>query len=331
MLVVQRILGIVKIFQPHVGDVRIVHRMRPAQVFVVSDRGQWSAKEARAREIQTLAALKMPFIKLSVAEPGLVRVGEQHGLLRFGAAGTDDPYVGADRGLNILDRFAHLAARSVRFAEHEFQQHVTLESQHVPGLEVRDQPRLHLRIAGQVVVQSIGVGLTDGLQVRLDLGKVGLGMLRDLERAVQQVAVQAGFAVHLRIATETGNVGVFDLPEIVLSLRIGKAEHYGDVGGTLDVRHAPLVAMNGDLGSELVGRVVGAPVASDGETRGEQQPSQSISGMSRAAATHGSHSFERTEVRRWLATIEEEIAGGCGRMAACDSCPRIRPDRPSLP
>src|SRR3954466_12042977 len=100
------------------------------------------AEKARTGKVQSFAALEMPFIKLSVAEPGLMRIGEQHSLARLGAAGTNGPGVGTRGCLDLLRRGRELAFGRVRLTEQELQQHMALVGQHVPGFEMRDDARL---------------------------------------------------------------------------------------------------------------------------------------------------------------------------------------------
>src|SRR5262245_15032582 len=116
----------------------------------------------------------------------------------------------------------------------------------MPWLEPGDESRLDLRVLFEEVVQPVGRRLADLLHLLAQIRLVGLRNLDYFERAVCQVGVERAFTVDFRRAAQGLNVGVFDLPEIVFSLGVNETEDNACVGRAVNVRHTPIVAIDGD-------------------------------------------------------------------------------------
>ena len=141
-----------------------------------------------------------------------------------------------------------------RVAEAQLQRDVPREGHHVPGFEPRDQPRLDLRVLCQVVIQAGGKRRAEVPIVRDRAWENPRANWRTISNAaIELVGIQALGAVHFAIAAQRHDVRVFDLPEIVLGLRVGEAEDRAGVGGGVDMRHAIAVAIDDYRGGQLRG------------------------------------------------------------------------------
>src|SRR5262245_41514316 len=120
------------------------------------------------------------------------------------------------------------------------------EGEQMPGLKPGDQSRLDLRVFFKEVIQPVGRGLADLLHLFAQLRVISLRKPDDFERAVGQIGVERLFAVSFRRSAQGLNVAVFDLPEVVFSLGVNETEDDARVGRAVNVRYAPIVAVDGD-------------------------------------------------------------------------------------
>ena len=67
---------------------------------------------------------------------------------------------------------------------------ITAKSERMPGLEVRDQPRLRLRIGREIVIQAVGQRLADLLGFRRGVFIFLFGEPGDLQCSVDEVVGQ---------------------------------------------------------------------------------------------------------------------------------------------
>ena len=145
------------------------------------------------------------------------------------------------------------------------------EGQRHPRLEVRDDPRLHLRMRGEVEVQSVGPRVHQRLQPRRALLVLRLhvgGVDEDLH---PQILVDRRLPFRFREAPHRVQVVRLDAVEVVFGLRVDHAEHGVGVGLAGDVRDAPVVADDGDvLRLFLPARRVGTGVLLRAERRERQ-------------------------------------------------------------
>src|SRR4030095_4695392 len=96
------------------------------------------------------------------------------------------------------------------------------------------------------VVQPVGRRLADLLHLRAQLRVFGFRNSVYFSRARGPIAVERLFAVNLGRAAQGLNVAVFDLPEVVFGLGVNESEDDARVGRAVNVRRAPVVAVDGD-------------------------------------------------------------------------------------
>ncbi len=252
--IVERMVGIVELDPPDVGDVRLVGRERPAQVIVVSQDHHRAAVGRGAAEIPAAGAADVGLEQLGKPEPGQMWIDQQQGIPRVRLGRRDRPAVGAAGGPDAIVGPRQVRVRQPGAAEAQLQRDVPAIGQHVPGLEVLDQPRPRVAVRGQVMIQPGGKRGAERSQLGIEHRIHRLGPGHDLERPIEQVRVQPSRAVHLGIPPHGQDVVVFDLPEEVFGLGIGKAEQRGLVVLPVDVRRAEGVAIDRDFAGQPPGQ-----------------------------------------------------------------------------
>ena len=80
--------------------------------------------------------------------------------------------------------------------------------------------------------------------LRFEPIETGLRLRHDLEGPIQQIGVQPVMAVHFAVTAQTQDIGVLDLPKVILGLGIGKAEHHVLVGLAVDMRDSKGIAID---------------------------------------------------------------------------------------
>ena len=161
--VLQRIFRIVESLLPHIHHVRLVHRVAPAEIFVMPDRRKPRAEERRARHIPTLFAMHMALIPLAHSEERLVWIDEQQRVAAGAFGRRDRPHVGPLPFRRVL----HVRAPQTCASEQKLViQRESPERQRMPRLEMLDQPWMDLRILRQIVIQTIGQRVQDRLHPR---------------------------------------------------------------------------------------------------------------------------------------------------------------------
>ena len=94
--IIERILRVVERLAIDVGNVRVVHGVRPAQVLVMADRRDGPPKKLDPEKCSPRRCADA-LVELAGPEPRLMRIGEEHRRFRLRLAGTDGPGVRADR------------------------------------------------------------------------------------------------------------------------------------------------------------------------------------------------------------------------------------------
>ena len=162
----QRMLGIVERQPPQVGDVGLVGRQGPAEAVVVPQAEDRAAIHRGAGKVQAGGTANVGFEQLRKAEPGQVRIGQQHGIARGRLGRGDGPAVRALRGPNHVVRAGQIGVRKAGAAERQLEQDVPAEDEHLPGLEMSEQLRPNVGMGGQIIVQAGG----ERFAMRLDFG-----------------------------------------------------------------------------------------------------------------------------------------------------------------
>ena len=103
----------------------------------------------------------------------------------------------------------------------------------------------------QIEVVAGGESFGDALDLGIEGRESATCGLDQLEGSYLDVALESRLAHDLGVAAECLDVGVLELPEVVFALRPRRAERNRRVGLAVDVRHAPLVAMNDDFARPL--------------------------------------------------------------------------------
>src|SRR5688572_4340495 len=142
---------------------------------------------------------------------------------------------------------------NVRRAEQPAQDGEALEEEDVPGFHALEQTRLGLGMLREIEVVARCKSLRNALDVGIERGESVASRVDQLEGRDFDVVLEPLLADDLRIAAERLDVGVLELPEVILALRPRRPERDRHVGLAVDVRHAPLVTMDDDRARERVG------------------------------------------------------------------------------
>ena len=102
----------------------------------------------------------------------------------------------------------------------------------------------------EIEVVAGGESFGDALDLGIERRESAASGLDQLEGGDLDVALESRLADDLGVAAERLDVGVLELPEVVFALRPRRAEGDRRVGLAVDVRHAPLVAVDDDLAGE---------------------------------------------------------------------------------
>ena len=109
-----------------------------------------------------------------------------------------------------------------------------------------DQARLYRRMRGQIIVQTIGPGIHQGLEPGRAGGIIGLQVHRIDEQFHAQVLPDRGLALNLgHPALGIDEIGLNPV-EIILSLGIGQTKYGVGIGGPVDMGNAPVIANDRD-------------------------------------------------------------------------------------
>ncbi len=114
-----------------------------------------------------------------------------------------------------------------------------------------EQARLRLGVLGEVEVVAGGESLARCVGSRDRAWRSRCGRTRPARKRRPRGRSRVRLADDLGVAAERLDVGVLELPEVVLALGPSRAERDCRVGLAVDVRHAPLVAVNDDLTGEI--------------------------------------------------------------------------------
>ena len=233
--------------------------MHPPGVLVEALVDEELAPGDRAIGVQSLVAGRLQF---GAEEERSVRIDQQQGMTVLGVGRGDGEAVGAGRlfepdvGIGIQHRGLGGAVEGFQLAErHPFDvaaDAALAEAQGHPGLELGDDPRFHLRVAGEVEVQPVGPGVHQALQPGRAGGVLSLQVHRVNEQLHPQVAVDRRFALGFGQPSQRVDVVGLDAVEVVLGLGVGHAEHRVGVGFAMDVGDPPGVARDADLGGLLL-------------------------------------------------------------------------------
>ena len=98
---------------------------------------------------------------------------------------------------------------------------------------------------GQVIIEAGSEGIAESPHLRIEPAIFFAGQARNLERVVKAILVQALLAVQLGSSAQSENEILFDAPEIILGLRVGKTKDSARVGLAKDMRNTIGVAING--------------------------------------------------------------------------------------
>jgi hypothetical protein len=182
------------------------------------------------------------FVPLARSKERLVRVDEQH-RVSCGAFGRHDgPHV---RTLG-LHHFGGVFLGDIGFTVHEqVIDRVPVESEHIPGFEMRQQPGMHLRIVFEEIVHPIGKRIEQLPDLGVRSFVFRFGQAGDLQGPDDQVVIERLLPVNLGGASQGANVAIFDLPEIVLGLRVCVAEGATGIGRPEDMGNAVRVPVDG--------------------------------------------------------------------------------------
>jgi hypothetical protein len=126
------------------------------------------------------------------------------------------------------------------------------EAERHPRLESLDYARFHLGMLVEIEVQAVGIRVHQGLEPRgargvLLLQRVGLD-----EELHAQILINFRFAFGLRQPAHRIDVVGFHAIEIVLGLRVDRAEDGVGISLSVDVRDAPVITNDGDIASLLL-------------------------------------------------------------------------------
>ena len=108
-----------------------------------------------------------------------------------------------------------------------------------------EQARLHLRIAGEVVVEAVGKRVAQGLQPLRSRSKRGARFVLTHVEARAQIAVERGFAFHFGKAPDSPDVVALYPREIVFSLCIEESEYGVGIRRCIDMGNSEIVAHDG--------------------------------------------------------------------------------------
>ena len=251
-------------FVDHVGRGRGMH---PADVMVEALVDEELSPGCRAIDVEASVA---GHLQLGAKEERGMRIDPEQRMAVGGELGRNGDAVGAGRfdparwrvdarhrlacpaveRLQFVERYALDIAADAAFAE----------AQRHPRFEMHDDARMHLGMGSEVVVQTIGPGIHQGLQPAGTLGVKLLEFHRVDEQPLAQVRPDRRLALGLgQPAQRVKVIGLHPI-EVILGLRIGHAEHRVGVGLAVDVRDAPVVASDRDglrlaLPARFVGRV----------------------------------------------------------------------------
>src|SRR5262249_36838362 len=124
-------------------------------------------------------------------------------------------------------------------------QSVAIERQQIPGLEPGQQPRLHLRVALEKVVEAFGGRVQHLLGVRRRPLIFRFGQPRNLQGTHQLIVFQRLGAVDFGSTAQRTQVTVLDLPEVIFGLRVYVTEDTAGVGWPKDVGNTVVIAVDG--------------------------------------------------------------------------------------
>ena len=198
-------------------------------------------------------ALEVRLHELREAEPRHVGARHQQRMAARGAGAADGPAVGAGRRPDLRIAARQEVVGEAGEAERQLQRDLAEVGQHVPRFELFDQPRPHVGMRVEVVVDPRDERRVEPLRRAIERREVALAARHDLERPIEQIRVEPLRAVDFAVAAEREDVGVLDLPEEVLGLDVAVAEDGRFVVVADDVGEAELVAVDGDPRGELAG------------------------------------------------------------------------------
>ena len=194
------------------------------------------------------------------------------------------------------------------------------EAERHPGLEVRDDSRLHVGVFVEVEVQAVGEGVHQSLQP----GGACCVLLLQLdgidEELHAQVLIDFGFAFGFGEAAHRVDVVGLDAIEVVLGLGVDHAEDGVGVGLAVDVRDAPVVADDGDVARlSLPARDLRVSVRMKQRERrrrtGEEERDSSGDGSSSCAG------FSIRDIRTFLLVSRSRWVGGVNSLPASVGVP----------
>src|SRR2546425_10246487 len=96
----------------------------------------------------------------------------------------------------------------------------------------------------KVVVEAGSEGVTESAHFWIEPTVFRAGQTRNLQRVVAAILLEVLLAVQFRRATKSQDEILFNAPEIVFGLSIGKTENRACVGRAENVRHAIPIAID---------------------------------------------------------------------------------------
>ncbi len=111
------------------------------------------------------------------------------------------------------------------------------QRQHVPTLEACEQPRLHVRMRGQEIVQARGECVAELTRAGTKSLVFGPRQRRHLQGSIQPVLCDLGPAVGLGGAAKRVDVTVFQLRKVVFCLCIGETKDRARIRRAVDIGH----------------------------------------------------------------------------------------------